>query len=104
MGLINKEFTRHPLHLTMGHITTFGKDGENEVSLLARVLEATGYATTGGRLLRPYKTGKHCWNVKSVGGILERDADEIQLGVDRAVEFRTFQLQSLTSLDRFFRS
>ena len=77
-----------------------------ETFVLARTLEAAGWSTTGGRLLRPYLVkGVHgAWGAKGVGGVKERKSDEIKLGIHEAVEFRTFQLQNLTGLDRTLRS
>ncbi|MBI2056421.1 MAG: hypothetical protein HYT37_03490 [Candidatus Sungbacteria bacterium] len=103
MGLINKEYAKHPLHMTIGWISKEAKGG-GDVFLLARALEATGWSTTGGRLLRPYKASANGWNVKGEGGVMERYSQEIDLDVPYAVEIRTFQLQSLAGLDRMLRS
>ncbi|MEK7074310.1 MAG: hypothetical protein AAB968_00930, partial [Patescibacteria group bacterium] len=130
MGLINPNYPRHPLHITIGGITLgvqmhelyehadsravtveeaadhFISGSGKETFVLARTLEAAGWSTTGGRLLRPYLTkGEHnAWGVKGVGGVKERKSSEIKLGIREAVEFRTFQLQNLTGLDRTLRS
>ncbi len=132
MGLINPQYPRHPLHITIGGITlgksmedlydeVAGREGRREVSetannimpesgkevfVLARSLEATGWSTTGGRLLRPYlaKGARQAWAIKGVGGVKERSRLEIGLGVPEAVEFRTFQVQNFTGLDRTLRS
>lgn len=104
MGLINKEDKKHPLHLTIGWISAKMRGGEG-TNVLFRALEASGWSTTGHRLLRPYK-GHNGWNIKGKGGILERFRayDDIALDVPYAVEGRTFQLQSLAGLDRMLRS
>ena len=128
MGLINPNYPRHALHITIGGVTLgvgmeelygegFKTNNEEaadnlmpqsgkETFVLARSLEATGYATTGGRLLRPYlaKGALTAWAVKGVGGVKEREPEQIKLGVKKAVEFRTFQMQSLAGLDRLLRS
>ncbi len=109
MGLINQAYTKHSLHLTIGGITTYDKGGyefkEGGTYLLARALEATGYSITGGRLLRPYLTGRMSWDAKGAkGGVLERFPEDIALGVPAAVEMRTFQLQGITGLDRLLKS
>lgn len=127
MGLINQDYPRHPLHITIGGVTLgvsmddlyssgYGTteisanermpENGKETFVLARSLEATGWSTTGGRLLRPYlaKGNRSAWAVKGVGGVKERKSDEIQLRVSKAVEFRTFQLQNFAGLDRTLRS
>lgn len=127
MGLINPSYPRHPLHITIGGISLgvsmnelYNQDtmsleqaadnlmpgSGKETFVLARALEATGWSTTGGRLLRPYLAkGSHsAWTVKGVGGVKERPRHQIDLGVKRAVEFRTFQLQNFAGLDRTLRS
>lgn len=127
MGLINPDYPRHSLHITIGGISLgvsmselYGEDGMSieqaadslmpesgkETFVLARTLEATGWSTTGGRLLRPYLTkGAHsAWAIKGVGGVKERPSHQIKLGVKKAVEFRTFQVQNFAGLDRTLRS
>ncbi len=127
MGLINPDYPRHPLHITIGGISLgvsmnelYAEDGMSleqaadelmpesgkETFVLARSLEATGWSTTGGRLLRPYLAkGQHsAWTVKGVGGVKERPRHQIELGVKEAVEFRTFQMQNFAGLDRTLRS
>lgn len=122
-GLINKDYPRHPLHLTIGDISlgmsaadmyTYASgelneempDHGKEVFVLARVLEATSWSTTGGRLTRPYLTKgpTYGWAIKGVGGVKERERSEIALDTKTAVELRTFQLQSIVGLDRLLRS
>lgn len=126
MGLIDPSYPRHPLHITIGGISLgvsmnelYGDNSSieqnadvlipesgKETFVLARSLEASGWSTTGGRLLRPYLVkGEHnAWAVKGVGGVKERPQDQIKLGVKKAVEFRTFQLQNFAGLDRTLRS
>lgn len=127
MGLINPSYSRHPLHITVGGISLgvsmndlynqntvsieqsadkLIPESGKETFVLARTLEATGWSTTGGRLLRPYLAkGEHsAWTIKGVGGVKERPRHQIDLGVSKAVEFRTFQLQNFAGLDRTLRS
>ncbi|MEK7561122.1 MAG: hypothetical protein AAB539_04180 [Patescibacteria group bacterium] len=97
---------KHPLHLTIGGITTLPESVSESVStqayILSRALEATGWSTTGWRLLRPYK--RRSWNIKGAAGIYDRYEDELELGQTKGIELRTLQLQSLTGLDRTLRS
>jgi hypothetical protein len=99
MGLINREQKRHPVHITIGGITSNGPTGD-EAYVLARALEATGWSTSWGRLLKPVLTGKPAWNHKGSAGVRERPSEELELDSNFGVELRTFQLQSLDGLHR----
>lgn len=105
MGLINKEYRKHSLHITLGGITSVG-DGESwrGAFVLARVLESTGWGTTGGRIMRPYLLRRGAWTYKGEAGVKERAREEIALGGTRAIEIRTMQVQGLACLDRLLRS
>lgn len=94
MGLINMEAKpnpRHPIHITIEGIDLLGESGW-QTNVLARVLEASGWSVTSGRLLKPYLKRSNAWT-SGESGVLERE--EI-----RAIEFRTNQLQSLEGLYR----
>lgn len=110
LGLIPKEYKKSPLHVTVGGVTPEESeqcDGK-EVYVLARALEATGWSTTGERLLSPVWKAEHrSWNCKGVAGVLgrKRSTDKLEFeDVDCAAELRTQQLQSLAGLDRLLRS
>ncbi|MCI0566451.1 hypothetical protein L0Y46_04635, partial [bacterium] len=84
-----------------------------DTNIFARALEATGWSTNGERLMRPYYAKKHgSWAQKGNGGIearIGKKAQKIEVppGAKEkpsAVEFRTFQFQSLSGLDRHLRS
>ena len=66
---------------------------------MARALEGTGWATSGKRLLRPYNSGRYGWTFKGEAGLSERSGD-VEGKDMTAVEIRTFQLQTLTGLNR----
>lgn len=103
MGLINKDYHKHSLHITVGGVSSEGMGGEGSF-VLARALEATGWGTTGGRIMRPYLLKRGAWTYKGQAGVKERDIHEIQLDVSCAIEIRTMQVQGLTGLDRLLRS
>jgi hypothetical protein len=94
MGLINEQYKRHPVHITLGGVKTTAA-----VDALARGLEATGWSTTWGRLVRPALKDTS-WNHKGRAGIRNRPEEELELGSESGVELRTFQLQSLDGLHR----
>jgi hypothetical protein len=96
-SLINPDFKRHPMHLTVGGIYSTGKKG-HEAYVLSRALEATGWSTTGWRLLKPLKSDS--WTAKGENGLLERYYSE----GNYAVEIRTLQFQDQSGLDRTLRS
>jgi len=104
MGLINKTDQKHPLHLTIGGITSDMTGGGEEAFLLARVLEASAWSVRGRRLLRPFYSKMNVWGCKGEAGGKDRLPGELQIGAKRGVEIRTFQLQSLAGLDRLLRS
>lgn len=95
---IPQEHGRHSLHLTLGGITSVGTQGR-EAFVLARALEATGWSTTGGRIMRPYLLKQHAWNHKGQAGVNERGFG-VELGAKNAIEIRTLQLQTLSGLNR----
>lgn len=103
MGLINKDYQKHSLHVTLGGVTSVGQGGEGAF-VLARALESTGWGTTGGRIMRPYLLQRGAWTYKGEAGVKERSKDEIALGGERAIEIRTMQVQGLAGLDRLLRS
>lgn len=121
LELIKKTYRKHPLHLTIGRVFGVPSDfhgmpllssarpGATEALVLARALESTGWSTSSGRLLLPYLTKKDAWTIKGCAGTFDRGQGEqwdkkLRLDVKDAVEIRTFQLQSLTGLNRLLRS
>lgn len=112
MNLIPKEYRKFPLHVTIGGITFLHENdflNENNTHLLARVLDATGWETDAKRLLAPYKDKNSDWTShRAESGIRERNFDQIKQPengkIERAVEFRTMQMQSLFGLERYLRS
>ncbi|MCI0679944.1 hypothetical protein L0Y41_01220 [bacterium] len=114
MKLFNTEYTRYPLHMTVGGIMQFSPlHFTEDTNIFARALEATGWSTNGERLMRPYYAKKYgSWAQKGRGGIearIGKEAPKIEVppGAKEkpsAVEFRTFQFQSLSGLDRHLRS
>lgn len=111
MGLISKEDQKHPLHVTIGGVWC-GRwragtvTVEKEASVLARMLEASGWATRGRRLLRPFYSKRDCWAHKGEAGLLQKtkENDRLEFGAENAVEIRTLQLQTISGLDRLLRS
>ena len=117
MGLINTEYTKYPLHVTLGGITSDGLGGE-ETHLLSHAMEATAWSTDAERLLFPYHNLKDSWLGKGgrgKAGVRERGVEEGKVMNDMkisdeqgignvGVEFRTPQLQSLSGLDRYLHS
>ncbi|QQG45735.1 MAG: hypothetical protein HYW89_02450 [Candidatus Sungiibacteriota bacterium] len=101
MDLINREDQRHAMHLTIGGVEV---EGGGNAYLLARVLEASAWSTRGKRLLRPYLSKYPGWTINGRGGVKERLGYELELGATLGIEIRTFQLQSLTGLDRLLKS
>lgn len=99
MGLINKDYQRHPMHLTIGGITSMGIPGR-QAFVLARALEASGWSTRSGRLLKPFLTGANAWNHKGVAGVKERGAHELQGKQSTGIEIRTMQFQNLQGFHR----
>jgi len=112
MDLIDPEYKKFPLHVTVGGITFENEEGYKEESnthLLARILDATAWETNGERLLAPYEGRDTDWTQHAaVSGIRERDQDIIKSvsgqTAEHAVELRTLQLQSIFGLDRYLRS
>lgn len=102
LGLMNPEKSAHPMHLTVGGVTSDGPAGA-EADILARSLEATGWCSSSSRMLKP-ATGKESWIQKGDAGIKERERDEIALSGTRAIEIRTMEHQGLGKLDRSLRS
>lgn len=103
MGLINKQYRKHSLHITLGGVTSKGPGGKGAF-VLARALESTGWGVTSGRIMRPYLLKRGAWTYKGRAGVKERDASEMQLNTSRGIEIRTMQVQGLTGLDRLLRS
>lgn len=106
LGLLNQTYQKYPLHLTVGGIAARGKD-RGETFLLARVLEGTGWSTRERRLLRTYYAKKETWTCKGIGGVKDRhefDQRKLELGTKEAAEIRTFQLQTLSGLERLLKS
>ena len=109
LGLINPDYDKFPLHLTLGGIS-FSPD-KNDISahVLARVLDATGWVTTGDRLIAPYTDPDSNWTSHdSLSGIRERGTENIIPMEGRnsktAVEYRTPLFSSLFGLDRYLHS
>ena len=116
MGLINKEYYRYPLHVTVGGISSKGYTG-GEAHLLSHAMEATGWSTNSYRLTRPFNTKNGSWSQKGKGSLQERKeefGDETntekmksspEQGIGgKGVEFRSLQFQSLSGLDRHLHS
>lgn len=101
--LINNSFERHPVHMTLGHISMLGPAGP-EVFALARGLEATGWCSSAERIEQPMRTRIDNWLYKGKGGVKERAAGEVKLGAGTAVELRIMELKSLSGADRTMRS
>lgn len=99
MGLIRKDYRKHSLHLTMG-----GIDRTPDALVLARALEGSGWSTSKWRLLRPYISRHRSWITGDYSGVKPRFAQVLKLGISTGIEIRTFQLQSLSGLDRMLRS
>lgn len=74
MGLINKNYAKYPLHVTLGGISSLGNDG-NQVHVLSHALEATGWSTNADRLTRPYRRKNGSWACKGKGSIQERNEE-----------------------------
>jgi hypothetical protein len=104
-GLLNPDYQEHPLHITIGNITTEDYSTGNEVSLLARGLEATGWASSAERIRRPLREDNSSWvGPGLMSGIKERARDEIQGSTKTAVELRAFTVRGLGGLTRMLRS
>jgi hypothetical protein len=118
MGLINTKYTKYPLHVTLGGVTSEGLGGE-EAYLFSHALEATGWSTDSERLLLPYHNLKDSWLGRlgrGKAGVRERgkfeegsSANDMKMSNEQGignvgVEFRTPQLQSLSGLDRYLHS
>jgi len=104
MGLINPDYEKFPLHVTIG-----GIKNDEEAHVLARVLEATGWATTGDRLLAPYTDPDSNWTSHDLssgmrGREMSKIAQPIGGEIKSAVELRTPILRSLFGLDRYLHS
>jgi len=112
MNLIPKEYRKFPLHVTIGGVTFLHENDflkENNTHLLARVLDATAWETDAERLIAPYKDKNSDWTShRAESGIRERNLDQIKqqegIKIERAVEFRTMQMQSLFGLERYLGS
>jgi hypothetical protein len=109
MDIVSPNYSEHPLHITIGGVTSEGPKGE-EAFVLSRSLEATGWCCSGDRLLDPInkKTRSEygnisSWTIKGQGGIKERDPKQVA-GGGKAIELRTPSLQSLGGLERTLRS
>ncbi len=108
MGLINPEYQKFPLHVTIGGIS-FSSKNDDGANVLARVLEATGWATTGERLMAPYTDPDSNWTSHDLpSGIRERGKNRLAQPMEgettTAVEHRTLVLRSLFGLDRYLHS
>jgi hypothetical protein len=102
MDVISPGYTEHPLHITIGNITSEGPKGQGAY-VLARAMEATGWSCSSDRLKRPLgEVGS--WTYRGKAGVKERQLDEITGTASSAVEFRTFSVQSLGGLDRTLRT
>lgn len=109
MGLINPDYEKFPLHVTIGGISFNSDKADEGAHVLARVLDATGWATTGERLLAPYTDPDSNWTSHNLPtGIRERQMDKIvqpESGeMKTAVELRTPIMKSLFGLDRYLHS
>lgn len=110
MGLIDAKYQKYPLHVTVGGIATSDFGNESSADLLARALDATAWCTDGTRLVSPYLDPENSdWTYHgALSGIRERGKKDIKpvedVSFDRAVEFRTIQLQNLAGLDRYLES
>jgi len=108
IGLIDPHYEKFPLHVTIGNIS-FSQKNDEGAHVLARVLEATGWATTGDRLLAPYTDPDSNWTSHDLpSGIRGREMDKIAQPAEgemkSAVELRTPILRSLFGLDRYLHS
>jgi hypothetical protein len=114
MGLINTKYTKYPLHVTLGGVTSDGLGGD-QAHVFSHALEATGWSTNADRLTYPY-VSDFSWVVRGEAGVRERGkeegksrndmktSDEQNIGANVGTEFRTIQLQSLSGLDRYLHS
>ncbi len=102
LGLVNPEYTEHPLHVTTSRVTSQGPKGKGVV-LLTRALEATGWCSSAERIRRPIgEFGS--WAFKGKSGIKERERQEIVGDAQCATETRTWTVRSLSGLNRTLRS
>lgn len=107
LSLINPDYSRHGLHITIGGVSTRYDNGPQ---VLARALEGAGWCSSSLRILSPgnEKDGVGAttlrWACKGVAGVKERNGYEIEEGDRVAVEIRTLQLKSMAGLDRTLRS
>ncbi|MFA5830766.1 MAG: hypothetical protein WC878_02950 [Candidatus Paceibacterota bacterium] len=106
MGLVNPDYEKFPLHVTIGGISFDPNKTDEGAHILARALDATGWATTGERLIAPYTDPDSNWTSHDLPtGIRERQMDKIaqpsEGEMKTAVEIRTPILRSLFGLDRY---
>lgn len=100
LGLIHPT-GESPVHMTMSDIVADGPKGRESIMLL-RLLEATGWSTTGDRILEPSQSIEDVsWFYHNAyEGVRTRGKEKLSLGADAATEMRTFVLRSLSGLHR----
>jgi len=109
LEMINRDYHKFPLHVTVGGISFLPGETDSSTHLLARVLDATGWETSGERLLAPYVDDYSNWtHHDSFSGIRNREAEKIiqpkETGMKHSVELRTPELRSLSGLARYLES
>jgi len=109
MGLINAKYDKFPLHVTVGGLSFSKKEDGDDTHALARILDATGWTTTGDRLTAPYVDFDSDWTSHNCeSGLRERGEEKIiqptDGGMTTAVEFRTPIVRSLFGFDRYLHS
>ncbi len=101
LRLLEFDHNDHPLHVTLGEISSEGPGGEG-VFVLARAMEATGWSSSAHRLRQP-ELEESSWRDKGKAGVKERPPDQIKsvgtLPSKSAVEFRVFEVGNLEGLE-----
>lgn len=90
LDLINTDFSDHPMHVTVGCVTSEGLAG-NEALVLARGSE---------RVRQPERMPAHNWAAKRSSGVKEREVANIELGIGEAVELRVLEFNGVSGFNR----
>ncbi len=98
IGLLKLESQFYPLHITIGGVDPTEGHGGGEVLLLARALDASGWACSSHRLRMPKESGTDSWG-SDESGVYTRDPGEAEADPQGgAVEVRTQAVKGIENL------